>query len=60
MHCRIDLLSILLLRISKPHLVKAGRTVLGSKSHTCENGGYCYFKHYCPAVISDLNPLLEY
>ena len=60
MHWRVDLLSILLLRISKPHLVQAGGLYESSKSHTCKNGGYPYFKHFCPAVISSLNPLTDY
>ena len=62
MYWRIDLLSILLLlRISKPYLAQAGRsTRVATESHTCKNGGYRYFKCFCPAVISSLNPLSEY
>ena len=71
-HWGIDLSSILLLYISKPHLVQAGI----SKPHLvqagtgtgvanqacawtqkCKIGGCCYFKSLCPVVISNSNPL---
>ena len=28
--------------------------------HTCKIGGYHYFEHHCPVVVSNLNPLSEY
>ena len=66
MHWRIDLSSILLLlHISKPHLVQSGTSTRVANqacawTHTYKNGGYHYFKHLCPVVISNSNPLLEY
>ena len=66
MHWRVDLLSILLLlRISKSHLVQAGmsmRVAYQARAwmHTCKIGGYHYFEHHCPVVVSNLNPLSEY
>ena len=63
---RINLSSVLLLlRISKPHLVQAGLSTKVANhthawTHTCKNGGYCYFKHLCPVVMSYSNPVLEY
>ena len=42
---------VLLLRISKPHLVQAGRSSYkSSKSHACKIGGYRYFKPLCLAI----------
>ena len=57
--------TILLLCISKPHLVQASMSTRLS-NHTCawihtyKNGGYRYFKHLCPVVISNSNPVSEY
>ena len=51
--------------VIKPHLVQAGTSMRVANhtrawTHTCKNGGSCYFKHLCPVVISNLNHLLEY
>ena len=42
------------LRINKPHLVQAGRSMrVANLAHTCNNGDYRYFKRLCSAVISN-------
>ena len=66
MHWRIDLSSILLLLcVSKLHLIQGGLSTRVANHthawiHTCKNGGYCYFTHLCPVVISNSNPVSEY
>ena len=62
----MDLSSILLLlHISKPHLVPAGMSTRVANHthawiHMCKNGGYHYFKRLFSVVISNSNPLSEY
>ena len=64
-HWRIDLSSVLiLLCISKPHLVQAGLN-MSVANHTrawthCKNGGYCCFMCLCPVVIRKSIPVSEY
>ena len=65
-HWRINLSSILiLLCISKPHLVQAGiNTSVANHTrawtHSCKNGGYYYFMRLCPVVIRKSSPVSEY
>ena len=56
---------LLLLHISKPHLVQglsmrlANPHVHGHR-HTCKNGGYHYFMHLYPVVISNSISVSQY
>ena len=56
---------VFLLCISKPHLVQASLSTRVANhthawTHTCKNGGYCYFKLLCLVVISNSNSVSEY
>ena len=53
------------MRLSKRHLVQAGLSMRVTNhtcawTHTCKNGGYCYFTYLYPVVINNSIPLLEY
>ena len=56
---------LLLLYISKPHLVQAGLSMrlanyTSAQTQTCKNGGYHYFTHLYLVVISNSIPFSEY
>ena len=56
---------LILLCISKPHLVQAGLNTSVANhtcawTHSCKNGGYCYFMCLYPVVISKSIPVSEY
>ena len=65
-HWRIDFSNVLiLLCISKPHLVQAGLNMSVANhtyawTHSSKNGGYYYFMHLCPVVIRKSIPVSEY